>query len=914
MQKFSYLNRNNLEYVEQLFEQFKRDPHQVQEDWRLFFEGMEFALENSRLSPAPSSAWNKELDVYNLISAYRDYGHLKARLDPLELNPPDEDFFALKNFHLSEQDLESSFEVCRLLGLTPNTPLKEVIAHLEKSYCQTLTSQVAHCRPEVRQWFQKQMEGRTKNFALSKDEKQEVFAQLARTESLEKFIHTRYVGTKRFSIEGGDAMIPMLESLVQRGTALNLEEIVIGMAHRGRINVLANFMGKALNIIFAEFEGVAKGDSDYDGDVKYHLGYSADKETPNGPCHISLAFNPSHLEAVNPVVMGMARAKQRRRRDMVERKKVIPVLIHGDAAFSGQGVVSETLQMSRLPGYKVGGTIHIIVNNQVGFTTDPSQGRSTRYSSDVARAIEAPILLVNGDDVEACVAAMDMALRFRQEFSEDVVIDLICYRRFGHNEGDEPGFTQPLMYDRIKKHPTLFEIYTDQLCQEGLMDKEEAAAFYKQRIDNLQAILDETRKSPPEVKPNSFDGLWKGLRRGRSEDFELRAATAAQPEVIQQVSQVLTTPPKDFNLHPKLQRLLNSRKEMVEKGQVDWALGELFAYGSLCVEGTPVRLSGQDCKRGTFTHRQAVYFDTKTNEEFSPLSQLNPEEGEFVIYNSLLSEMGVLGFEYGNSCSDPTYLTLWEAQFGDFANGAQIIIDQFLSSGEEKWARCSGLTLLLPHGYEGQGPEHSSARLERFLQLCAQTNMQVMNLTTPANLFHALRRQVRREFRKPLIVMSPKSLLRHPKVLSPLSDLSQGHFQEILDDPKVEDGSQVETLILCSGKLYYDLDKAREEVYPNSSHVAVLRAEQLYPFPKVQIAPFINGFGRLKRLIWAQEEPQNMGSWLYIRPHLEQLLEELGHKKISPEYVGRPHKASPATGSPRVHQREQEEIIQRCFS
>ena len=914
MQKFSYLNRSNLEYLDQLFEQFKADPESVQEDWRLFFEGMEFALEDNKFTSGSKEGLAKELSVYNLLNAYRDYGHLKAQLDPLGLSSPQGDFFELEKFQLSKEDLDRSFEACKGLGLGGEAKLKEAIAHLERAYCQTLTAQVAQCRPEVRQWFHQELESRDKNFSLSKEDKLEIFAQLARTESLEKFIHTRYVGTKRFSIEGGDAMIPMLEALVQRGTGLGLEEIVIGMAHRGRINVLANFMGKALNIIFAEFEGVAGGDSDYDGDVKYHLGYSADKDTPKGPCHISLAFNPSHLEAVDPVVMGMARAKQRRRQDMVERKKVIPVLIHGDAAFSGQGVVAETLQMSRLPGYTVGGSIHIIVNNQVGFTTDPDQARSTRYSSDVAKAIQAPILLVNGDDVEACVNAMDLALRFRQQFGEDIVIDMICYRRFGHNEGDEPAFTQPQMYEKIKKHPTLFDIYTQKLAQEGLMDKEEAASFFKQRIDNLQSILDETRKAPPEVKPNSFDGLWKGLRRGREEDFHRQVNTAASAENLSQVAQALTTEPKDFNLHPKLKRLIEARREMVSQGHVDWAMGELLAYGSLCLEGTPVRLSGQDCKRGTFTHRQAVYFDTKTNAEYSPLSQLNPTEGEFVIYNSLLSEMGVLGFEYGNSCSDPTYLTLWEAQFGDFANGAQIIIDQFLSSGEEKWARCSGLTLLLPHGYEGQGPEHSSARLERFLQLCAQTNMQVANFTTPANLFHALRRQVRREFRKPLIVMSPKSLLRHPKVVSPLTDLSQGYFQEVIDDPKVEDGSQVETLILCSGKLYYDLDKAREESEKDTSHVAIVRVEQLYPFPKMQLAPFVNGFNRLKRLIWAQEEPHNMGAWFFVRPHLEQLLAELGLKKMAPEYVGRPHKASPATGSPRVHQREQQDIIERCFS
>lgn len=912
MQKQSFMNRNNLEYVEQLYQQFKQNPEQVDAQWRLFFEGIDFA---QNLTPQQATQLSdKDFDVSKLIKAYRDYGHTQAQLDPLNLQPRNTSYFELGNFNLSPTDLEKDFPFTRALGVE-SSRLKDIIGHLEKSYCGTLTAQVSECRAEVRDWFRAELERNAGDFSLSNEDRKEIFQQIAKTESLEKFIHTRYVGTKRFSVEGGDALIPMLEYLTKHGTKRKLEEIVIGMAHRGRINVLANFMGKGLENIFSEFDGTAFQDMENDGDVKYHLGYSADKPTPNGNCHVSLAFNPSHLEAVNPVVLGMARAKQRQRKDTKERKKVLPVLIHGDAAFAGQGVVSETLQLSMLKGYTVGGSLHIIINNQVGFTTSPEDARSTRYSSDIAMSIRAPILLVNGDDVEACVRAIDMAFRFRQEFGEDVVIDLICYRRFGHNEGDEPSFTQPTMYEVIKKHPTLLTIYQNTLIEKGLLTQTEAEAFFKQKIDNLQKILDEVRKTPPPNKPVAFGGLWTGLRKGRAQDFEKPVTTKASSETFNRAANALTTVPQNIQVHKKLQKLVEQREQMIKTDAVDWGLGELLAYGTLCLEGTPVRLSGQDVSRGTFTHRHAVYFDVETNQSFCPLSQLNPEKGEFVIYNSPLSEFAVLGFEYGNASSDPTYLTVWEAQFGDFANGAQIIIDQFLASGEEKWTRGCGLVLLLPHGYEGQGPEHSSARLERFLQLCAQTNMQVCNLTTPANLFHALRRQVKRDFRKPLVVMSPKSLLRHPKVVSPVKDFTQGTFAEVIADPQAPDLSKIEKVILCSGKLYYDLDAAREtEAFKKmSSTTAIVRVEQLYPFPKVQLAPLLGGLPRLKKVVWAQEEPMNMGSWHYIQPHINELLDEVGQGKLDVQYVGRDLRASPATGSPYNHAKEQEKILQQCF-
>jgi 2-oxoglutarate dehydrogenase E1 component len=908
LERVTSVNRSNLEYIESLYQSFLENPNNLDPQWRLFFEGVEFAQNLS----GPSGGFSEqELAVYNLIEHYRDYGHLKANLDPLGMSQPAVESFDLSRFGLKSADLEQSFAVGALLGFE-KAKLKDIIAFLENSYCKTLTAQVAECRPEVRDWFRREFEKNPSPIALNDEDQKDIFRQLARTESLEKFIHTRYVGTKRFSIEGGDAMIPMLERTVRKGSELGVEELVIGMAHRGRINVLANFMDKALNIIFSEFDGTAFDNYDYDGDVKYHMGYSSDRKTANGDVHISLAFNPSHLEVVNPVVIGMARAKQRRRQDTQNRKKVLPVLIHGDAAFAGQGVVSETLQMSLLPGYTVGGTIHVIVDNQVGFTTDPKDARSTRYSSDVAKSIKAPVLLVNGDDVEACVRAMDIAIRFRQEFGEDVVIDQICYRRFGHNEGDEPAFTQPVMYDIIKTHPTPMNLYLSQLEASGVMTKAEGEAYFKEKIDNLQKTLDDTRKARPGTKPSAFGGEWKNLRRGVLEDFDSPADTKVSQATLNKVAKVLTEQPQGFNVHPKIVKLIEARHKMVESGQLDWAMGELLAYGSLCLEGTPVRVSGQDCKRGTFTHRQAVYTDIKTNEQYCPLSTLNPDKGEFVIYNSLLSEMAVLGFEYGNSFSDPTFLTIWEAQFGDFANGAQIVIDQFLSAGEEKWMRSSGLTLLLPHGYEGQGPEHSSARLERFLQLCAQANMQVCNFTTPANLFHAMRRQIKRDFRKPLIVMSPKSLLRHPKVVSGWSEFISTGFQEVLSDPKVNDPKKIETLVLCSGKLYYDLDEAREKTYTDSLNTAIVRVEQLYPFPRVRLAPFLSALPKLTRVVWAQEEPRNMGAYTYILPHLEQLAKDVG-RKLQVEYVGRTERASPAVGSPYLHQKEQKAIIDKVF-
>ncbi len=903
----SYAQMGNLEYIEQLYRQFKADPNSVSADWKRFFEGVDFAQDgNLGLS-------EKELDVYHLITAYRNYGHFEADLDPLTNSIAPSDQLKLSRFNMTDADLDTKFQIGSIIG-KPNATLREIVQHLRACYCGKLTVQVAEALPEVRNWFIKEFEQAQAQTKMTAQEKKDAFMSLTRTESLEKFIHTRYVGTKRFSIEGGDAMMPMLERLVAKGTGKGVEEIMIGMAHRGRVNVLANFMGKALEYIFADFNGPTETTEpidDFDGDVKYHLGYKADKKTETGNCQVTLAFNPSHLEAVNPVVLGMTRAAQRRRKDTKERKKVIPVLIHGDAAFAGQGVVAETFQMAYVKGYTVGGTIHIAIDNQVGFTTNPENARSSHYCSDMSKVIATPVLHVNGDDIESCIRAMDIALKYRQEWGRDIVINIVCYRRFGHNEGDEPAYTQPLMYDIIKKHPTPREIYGKQLIREGVLDQATFDGWFNEKIDNLQKVYETTKVTPPKISPVKFDGFWKGLRKGKAADFETSTDTTFDLNQLRKIGDLLGQVPQGFTPHPKLVKLLETRRNMAAgKESVDWGMGELLAYGSLLSEGTSVRLTGQDCVRGTFTHRHAGLYDVKTGEQYMALDQVNSDKVEFCVYDSILSEYGVLGFEYGNSISDPTFLTLWEAQFGDFANGAQIIIDQFLSAGEAKWQQMSGLVLLLPHGYEGQGPEHSSARLERFLQLSAQTNMQIMNLTTPAQIYHALRRQMKRQFRKPMIVMSPKSLLRHPKAVSTMEELAQGTFQEVIQDNLIKDPKKVETVALCTGKVYYDLLEEREK--QKNERTALVRVEQIYPTPAKQIAAALKAFPKLKNVVWVQEEPRNMGAWGHIYFRLAEILGSEG-LKVNLHYVGRPDRSSPATGSVYRHKVEQAELVQNCL-
>ena len=903
------MNRNNLEYIDGLYLQYKSNPDSVSADWKKFFEGFDFASSTS----SGAGLSEKELDVYNLINAYRNYGHFEAQLDPLTNSAAPSDQLALSRFNLKESDLDQKFQIGSIVG-KPNASLKEIIQHLRSCYCGKLTVQCAEALPEIRNWFIREFEKENQNFKLTSEQKKQTYESIAKAEALEKFIHTRYVGTKRFSVEGGDALLPMLEYMVQKGAALQVEEFTLGMAHRGRVNVLANFMGKALEYIFGDFNGPTELQEpleDYDGDVKYHLGYTAQKETPNGKVQVSLAYNPSHLEAVNPVVLGMVRAAQRRRKDTKNRKKVVPVLIHGDAAFASQGVVLETFQMAHVKGYTVGGTVHIVIDNQVGFTTSPENGRSSHYSSDVAKVLHTPVLHVNGDDAEACVRAMDLAIRYRQEWGRDIVITIVCYRRFGHNEGDEPAFTQPLMYDIIKKHPTLREIYSKQILRDGTFDQAYVDGFYQEKMDNLQKIYEDTKKAAPKIKPFKFEGFWQGLKKGTAADMEKPVNTKFDIKKLKEICYKMGEVPSGFTPHPKLLKLLETRKSMSEgKEPLDWGTAELLAYGSLLSDGTSVRLTGQDCVRGTFTHRHSGLYDVRTGESYFALDQINGDKVEFCVYDSILSEYAVLGFEYGNATCDPTFLTLWEAQFGDFANGAQIMIDQFLTAGEAKWMQMSGLVLLLPHGYEGQGPEHSSARMERFLQLAAQANIQVANLTTPAQIYHALRRQMKRDFRKPLIIMSPKSLLRHPKAVSTLEELANGTFQEIIPENGLKDSKKVENVVFVSGKLYYELLEEREK--RDNKNTALVRMEQVFPFAYKQVLDVLKTYPNLKNVIWTQEEPMNMGSYQHIYFKFKDLFKK-EKLKFDLEYVGRPEKASPATGSIYKHKLDQAEIIKNVF-
>lgn len=909
MEKFTYLSAQNVGYIEELFQTFLQNPSAIDPEWRMFFEGVEFA---KKIGGASGSVSAKELKVYDLIRAYRNFGHMKAKIDPLGLQVrgfPDLD---LRAHGLDEKDLGAGFEIGSVIGLK-GAKLKDIVERLEQIYCGSLAADFADCYPDMQRWMLKEFE--QSGFQMSGEDKRETLKALTKAEALERFIHTRFVGAKRFSIEGGDALMPMMEHLLRKGAADDLMEIVIGMAHRGRVNMLATYCGKPLDLIFSEFEGAFNPNQGYvaDGDVKYHMGFSSDREVGGKKVHLSMAFNPSHLECVNPVVCGMTRAKQRIRRDNKERKRVIPVQIHGDAAFIGQGVVPETLQLTGLEGYTVGGSIHVVINNQVGFTTSPEYSRTSTYCTDVAKALHVPVIHVNGDDAEACVRAMDIAYRFRQTFRTDIVIDLVCYRRYGHNEGDEPAYTQPVMYNLIKAHPTLRDLYSKKLAAEGLVSEEQAKADFEFEMNRMQEMLEKARKDGVTPRFFTLEGIWKGLRRPSAPDFWVKVETGADAKVLQNVARVLTTWPQGFNPHPKLQKLLESRRKMMETREVDWGMAELLAYGALVTEGTPVRISGQDAGRGTFTHRHAIFHDATDGTRYSPLNTIQPDVADFAVHDSHLSEYAVLGFEYGNSITDPRALTIWEAQFGDFANTAQVIIDQFIASAESKWQRMAGLVLLLPHGYEGQGPEHSSARLERFLQLCAQENMQVIYPTTPSQIYHALRRQVKRDWRKPLIVMSPKSMLRHPKVISPLDELEKGSFREVIADATVgKDGSKVKKVVLCSGKIFYEIAEEREKNF-NDGSVAILRVEQLYPFPADQIVKEMRNFPNVKQVVWAQEEPRNMGGYTFVAPRLQEAFAEFASKGVSFRYVGRTERASPAIGSPKVHQQEQLEVIKGCF-
>ena len=844
-----------------------------------------------------------------LIRTYRVRGHLGADLDPLGLSKREIPADLTPAFHgFTEFDLDRPIWICGVLGFEQAT-VRQIVRVLQQTYCGHIGFEYMHINDiEERRFIQRRIEGEEETVQFTPEGKQSILTKVIHAEQWEKFLARKYVGTKRFGLDGGEGAVPALEAVIKYGGQYGVEEIDVGMAHRGRLNILTNVMGKPAKAIFHEFAGGATNPADVggSGDVKYHLGTSSDREFEGKKVHLSLLPNPSHLEAVDPVVLGKARASQTIKGDR-EGDTVLPMLLHGDAAFAGQGVVWECLSFSGLPGYGTGGTIHFIINNQVGFTTSPQFGRSSPYPSDVAKGIQAPILHVNGDDPEAVTFCCKLAIEFRQRFNRDIVIDMWCYRRFGHNEGDEPSFTQPQMYAAIKQHPPISEIYGKRLIAEGIVDQ----AWIEQTTKGYVAELEEEFQSAISYMPNKadwFEGRWAGL--GRPDEPVLgrrNIQTAISDEEMQRLGKVLTTVPPDFNIHKTLQRILDAKKEMFASGHgFDWATAEALAFGSLLADGQSVRLSGQDSGRGTFSQRHAVWVDQNTGDKFIPLTTV--QGGRFEVRDSPLSEFGVLGFEYGYSLADPKTLVLWEAQFGDFANGAQPIIDQFIAAGEAKWLRASGLVMLLPHGFEGQGPEHSSARLERYLQLCAEDNMQVANCTTPANYFHILRRQMRRDFRKPLIMVTPKSLLRHKLAVSNAGDFTgDSHFRRILSDLNPPAERETRRLVLCSGKLAYELMEARDAA--GDLGVEIVRIEQLYPSPSEPLVRRLKAMPNLTDLIWAQEEPKNNGAWFFVEDLLEQVLTDSGHGGMRPEYAGRDAAASPATGLAKRHAAEQAALI-----
>ncbi|HWY94528.1 MAG TPA: 2-oxoglutarate dehydrogenase E1 component [Steroidobacteraceae bacterium] len=918
------LSGGNADFIEDLYEQFLRDPGAVDPAWREYFKGLQGSGGDvahgpirerllARVQQSPTAAASpgnpsdgasaKQGAVSRLIQVYANRGHLIAKLDPLGLQERAKPYVLdLEYFGLSEADLETEFFTgSRNRAIPERATLRKILADLKFIYTDTIGAEFAHVSDtEERLWLQDTFQVARMQGHLSAAEKKNILWQLTAAEGLERYLHTKYVGQKRFSLEGGDSLIPSLDDLVQQGGKSGIEETIIGMAHRGRLNVLVNLLGKSPKDLFNEFEG------QYDlaklrgsGDVKYHKGFSADLKTGSGNVHVALAFNPSHLEVVNPVVEGSARARQERRGDALG-DKVLPVQIHGDAAFAGQGVIMETLQLSQARGFYTGGTVHIIINNQVGFTTsDPRDARSTLYCSDVAKMIEAPILHVNADDPEAVCFVTRFALEYRMRFHKDVLIDLVCYRRHGHNEADEPAATQPLMYQIIRKKPTVRQLYADKLAQEGVLSAADAAAMMEQYRTGLD-----------EGKPQARAALGLIGNRYTVDWTEYLGAdwspvkTGVDMGRLRVLGKAITTYPTDWHLHPRVLAIMQAREKMVNGDlALDWGCAENLAYASLIQEGYPIRLTGQDSGRGTFFHRHAVLHDQTTGRIYAPLQHLASNQPKFTVTDSVLSEEAVMGFEYGFSTTEPRCLTIWEGQFGDFCNGAQVIIDQFISSGEAKWGRVSGITLFLPHGYEGQGPEHSSARLERFLQLCAEFNMQVCVPSTPAQMFHMLRRQMLRALRKPLIVMTPKSLLRHPLSVSRLEELSGSGFQTVIDEIDDLKPSAVTRVVFCSGKVYFDLLKSRREAKTES--VAVVRIEQLYPFPTDEYEAVLRKYANAREIIWCQEEPQNQGSWYQIRHRLQAKLGE--HQELL--YAGRAGAAAPATGIAALHEQQQKNLV-----
>jgi 2-oxoglutarate dehydrogenase E1 component len=935
----TFLTGANAGFIAELYTRFLEDTQSVDESWRRFFSDMDDDLAGvltelrgpSWAEPAPRLTGNgaaaaaevgpealrrattDSIHALQLIRSYRVRGHLEADLDPLGLETrgpyPELDY---RSYGFTEADLDREIYINNLFGRERAT-LREIIAILRETYCGKIGVEYMHIQePPERAWIQEKFENRQRRSSLSAQIRKEILRVLTTAETFERFLDRRYTGTKRFGIEGAESLMTTLDAILQRGAELGIREFVIGMPHRGRLNVLANFVGKPFAAIFSEFQGNSTHPDHVhgSGDVKYHLGTSGDRDVNGETIHLSLAANPSHLEAVDPVVLGKVRAKQLQRGDS-ERSQVAGILMHGDAAFAGQGLVAESLELSDLVGFCTGGTVHIIVNNQIGFTTAPSAARSSPYPSDVAKGVQAPIFHVNGDDPEAVVEVARAAVEFRQQFKKDVVVDLFCYRRHGHNETDEPAFTQPLMYRTIARRPTTRQIYAERLVQAGVLRQDEADAMATHFIAELETQFEAAKSYRPN-KADWLEGAWAGLE--QAPDDDRRGDTGVATARLREIGRGLVTVPEGFRLNPKIARQLDAKRAAIEAGMgIDWATAEALAIASLCAEGTHVRMSGQDTGRGTFSQRHAVLVDQETEKRYIPINHVSPGQAPFEIIDSPLSEAAVVGFEYGYSLADPSTLVLWEAQFGDFANGAQVIIDQFLSSGEAKWLRMCGLVLLLPHGYEGQGPEHSSARIERYLQLCAEDNIQVCNLTTAANYFHALRRQIRRNFRKPLVIFTPKSLLRAREVMSRLDELGPGtSFHRVIGETQtIAADDAVRRVVLCSGKVYFDL--AKDRTRRGEDRVALVRVEQLYPFPFNSLAKVLQPY-RNAEIVWCQEEPQNMGAWNFIDRRVEQVLAELDVAAKRPRFAGRTEAASPATGLHQRHIEEQTQLVDEALA
>jgi 2-oxoglutarate dehydrogenase E1 component len=902
LDQFSFLNSIDIDYVDELHQRYLIDKRLVEPSWRTFFDGYEFAkFSYEDIDEIPSNVL-KEFRVINLINDYRSRGHLFTKTNPVRERRKYHPTLDIKNYGLEEVDLLTVFQASEQVGLEPCT-LNEIIIHLEQTYCQSIGIEYQYIRhPERVEWIRKNIELKNRP-QFSVDQKKHILHKLNQATVFEQFLQKKFVGQKRFSIEGAESLIPALDVLIENGSNLGLKEFVVGMAHRGRLNVLANIFNKTYDKIFSEFEGKEYDDEVlFDGDVKYHLGITSEVKTDNGnDVKITLSPNPSHLEAVDPVVEGITRSKLDHELNGDE-KKILPILIHGDAAVAGQGIVYEVIQMAQLDGYRTGGTLHIIINNQVGFTTNYLDARSSTYCTDVAKTTLCPVFHVNGDDIEAVVQTLDIALRYRQQYSRDVFVDLLCYRKYGHNEGDEPKFTQPKLYKLIATHPNPREIYLKRLIDEQVVSEEEGIRMEKEFDDMLQERLNDAKQIEKAKITNFLEDVWSGYRKSNTEDFQTSPDTSVNKKRLIKLAKKLNHLPEGKKYFRKIVKLFDDRLQMIESDKLDWAMGELMAYATLLDEGYSVRISGQDVERGTFSHRHAVVKTEDDEEEVIPLNLLNEKQAEFQIYNSLLSEYAVLGFDYGYAFNTPKGLTIWEAQFGDFFNGAQIIIDQFLSAAEDKWGTPNGLVMLLPHGYEGMGSEHSSARIERFLQLCAEDNFQVANCTNPANYFHLLRRQMIRSFRKPLIVFTPKKLLRYPRAVSSISEMSNGNFKEVIDDSNAIP-SKINKVVLCSGKFYYDLI---EEYEKNTlDDIAFVRLEQLYPFPEKQLKSIVKKYGENSHFIWAQEEPENMGPWSYM----------LRKWKLSNIICfSRNESGSPASGSPKVHEIRHQEIINKVMS